>query len=143
MLTSIYHAARALKIALRPELERERLTTPMFWALHELANDGTMSVRAIASACSVTSANISGALEELVGAGLVERSTFAKDRRIARLTATPKGRDLHRAVWARAVGRLSALLEGVPFSDLEAAARVLDRLSAAAGAPAPSEGRVA
>ncbi len=129
VFTSIYHAAHALKLSLRPELERERLTTPMFWTLHELANDGTMSVGEIATACAVTSANISGAIEELVQAGLVERSTSPKDRRIAMLTATPKGRGLHRAMWDRAVERFLTPLEGVPRSDLEATARVLERWS--------------
>jgi len=142
VFTSIFQAARALKFALRPELERAQLTTPMFWALHELAGDGTMSVGSIATACAVTSANISAAIEDLVRASLVRRSTSAKDRRIAMLTATAKGRALDRTVWARAVERLAVSLEDVPRSDLETTARVVGRLSHSPGV-APSGEEVA
>ena len=139
VFTSIWHAARAFKLALRPELEREQLTIPMFWTLHELANDGAMSVGALASACVVTPANISVAAEELVLAGLAERSTSSKDRRVALLTATTKGRALHRRIWTRAAVRFSIPLRGLPRSDVQSAARVFEHLALAANETARRE----
>ncbi len=129
VLQSLFHASRAFKLALHPELEREGLTTPMWWALHELSLDGAMSVKAVATACVVTPANLSAALDDLVHAGLADRGSSPKDRRITLITATPKGRALHKKVWSRTLGRFGKPLRGVPRSDLEATARVLRRVA--------------
>ena len=40
---ALFAAARAIKHGLRPELEREGLTSPMFWALNQLVLDGPLS----------------------------------------------------------------------------------------------------
>ena len=136
VLQSIFHAARALKLALHPELEREGLTIPMWWALHELALDGAMSVGAIASACIVTPANISAAADELVRGGLADRRSSTEDRRVTLLTATAKGRSVHRQIWTRTVTRFGESLKGVPRAELESTARVLSRL-AGPDPPAP------
>jgi DNA-binding MarR family transcriptional regulator len=133
VLQTISHTARAFKIALHPELEREHLTTPMWWALHELALDGAMSVGAIASACAVTPANISSAVDELVGAGLADRAGSPKDRRITLITATSKGRTLYRRIWTRTIAQFGAPLRGLPKADLETTARVLGRLTGPVG----------
>jgi len=137
LVQGLVHGSRALRHLLRPELERQGLTSPMFWALHQLVLDGPLSVGALADACIVTSANVSAAGDPLVAAGLVARHEAARDRRFVVLTATPRGRSVHRAVWNHLGRTLVASLEGVPSADLEAAARVLERL---AGSVAPGEG---
>jgi DNA-binding MarR family transcriptional regulator len=139
VLQSIYQAARAFKLALHPELEREQLTTPMWWALHELALDGAMSVGSIASACVVTPANISSAVDELVHAGYAERTSSPKDRRITLITATAKGRNLQRQIWSRTLARFGEPLKGLPSSDLAAAARVLARVVEPSAEPSGRE----
>jgi DNA-binding MarR family transcriptional regulator len=120
---------------LRPELERQGLTSPMFWALHQLVLDGPLSVGALAGACIVTPANVSAASDPLVAAGLVARSEAARDRRFVVLTATARGRSVHRAVWNHVGQVLLGSLEGVPSADLEATARVLGRLAGAVASP--------
>jgi len=130
LLETLVNASRAFRHRLRPELEREGLTSPMFWALHQLVIEGPLSVGAIAGACVVTSANVSSAAEQLEEAGLVVRSSSAPDRRVVMLTATPRGRALHRSVSRRLALVLVNFLDGVPSEDLEAAVRVLERLAA-------------
>lgn len=129
VLQSIFHASRAFKMALHPELEREHLTTPMWWALHELAGDGAMSVGAIATACVVTPANISAALDDLVRSGFASRESSPKDRRVTLIRASTKGRALHRRIWSRTIARFAEPLRGLPNADLEATARVLSRVA--------------
>jgi len=133
LLEALVNASRVFRNRLRPELEREGLSSPMFWALHQLVTDGPLSVGAIAEACVVTSANVSSAVEQLEGAGLVVRHSSAPDRRVVVLTATPHGRALHRSVSRRLARVLVESLDGLPSSDLAAAVRVLERL---AGSPA-------
>lgn len=131
-METLFNATRIFRHRLRPELEREGLTAPMFWTLHQLATDGPMNVGQLAGACVVTPANVSLAVEQLEEAGLVIRHHGATDRRVSVLTATARGRAAHRAVWSRLGRLLVGSLSGVAPADLEAAARVLGRLSSAA-----------
>jgi DNA-binding MarR family transcriptional regulator len=129
LMEGLVNASRAFRHRLWPELERERLTSPMFWALNQLVLEGPMNVGRIAGACVVTSASVSSAVDRLESAGLVVRSSSRRDRRFVTLTATRKGRALHRALWQRLAHDLVTSLDGVPGTDVEAAARVLGRLA--------------
>ena len=139
IVEALFSGARALKHHLRPALEREGLTLPMFWAINQLVAEGPMSLGAIASACAVTPANVSTAAEDLETSGLVVRRPSESDRRVVRLALTPRGRSVHRAVFGHLASLVSGSLSGVPSRDLEATARVLGRL---APAPASSPGRI-
>jgi MarR family transcriptional regulator, organic hydroperoxide resistance regulator len=132
---ALFAAARAIKHGLRPELEREGLTAPMFWALNQLVLDGPLSVGALAGACVVTPPNVSAVADDLEAAGLVSRSSSSRDRRVVVLTVTPRGRALHRAVSRRVAGFLLESTRGLPAADLDATGRVLSRL---AGLPSGS-----
>jgi DNA-binding MarR family transcriptional regulator len=142
LVQGLFSAARSFRHRLRPELERENLTSPMFWALNRLVVEGPMSVGAIADACIVTSANVSSAAERLETAGLVVRHSSAPDRRVVTLTVTPRGRSLHRAVSRRLARALVDSVEGLPSRDLEATVRVLGRLAGGSADPGayPEEG---
>ncbi len=129
LVEALFNASRVVRHRLRPELEHEGLSAPMFWALHQLVGDGPMNIGQIAAACVVTPANVSAAADHLVAAGLVERRPAPRDRRVVVLTATPRGRALHRAVWTRLARVLLRSMEGVASSDLTATVRFLDRLA--------------
>ncbi len=136
LLEAFHGATRVLSARLRPVLEGEGLSAPMFWALHHLVAEGPANVGQIATACTVTSANVSPAVDDLVREGLVEREPSPRDRRVVVLSVTPRGRTLYRAVWSRVAEVLLASLRGVPPHDLEVTARVLRRLAT------PREGSV-
>ncbi|HTT16427.1 MAG TPA: MarR family transcriptional regulator [Thermoplasmata archaeon] len=135
LVEALFHATRAFRHRLRPELEREGLTAPMFWTLHQLVVDGPRNVGQIAEACVVTPANVSSSVEQLKRSGLVDRQPGPRDRRVVVVSATARGRALHRTVWRRLGQVLVRSLVGVRPDDLEATARVLGRL-AASGAEA-------
>jgi DNA-binding MarR family transcriptional regulator len=139
LLQSLFNASRGFRHRLRPELERENLTSPMFWALHQLVQDGPMAVGRIASLCVVTPANVSAAVERLVEAGLVARASSPKDRRVVLIRPTARGRSVHREVWSRMARVLVRSLEGVPSADLATTADVLRRLAASSGPGASLE----
>lgn len=135
LVDGLFQATRAFRHRLRPQLEKEGLTSPMFWALNQLVADGPQTVGTLAEACVVTPANVSSAAEQLEAAGLVVRSTSDRDRRVVVLTVTARGRALHRTVWRSLATVLVDSLGGVPPGDLEATVRVLGRLAAGHGAP--------
>ncbi len=129
LLASLYGATHAVRDRLRDELERTGLSAPTFWALHHIVTEGPRNVGQVAAACVVTSANVSTAVEDLVAADLVRRARADGDRRVVLLTPTPRGRSLHRAVWERVSQRLATSLTGLAPAELDAATRVLHRLS--------------
>ncbi len=130
LVEALFNATRAVRARLRPELEREGVSGPMFWALNQLVTDGPMNVGRLAGACVVTPAIISAAADGLVAAGLVMRQPASHDRRVVVLAATAKGRALHRAVWSRLARTLVRTLGDLPPSYLHATARVLERFAA-------------
>ncbi len=138
----LFAAARAIKHRLRPELERQGLTGPMFWALNQLVLDGPLSVGALAGACVVTPANASTVADDLERAGLVSRGSSSRDRRVVVVTVTARGRALHRTVSRRFAEVLLETTRGLPVADLDATGRVLARLAGPAGGSpvAPVEG---
>ena len=141
LMEALVSASRTFRHRLWPELEREQLTSPMFWALNQLVLEGPMSVGRIAGACGVTSANVSSAVDRLESAGLALRSSSAPDRRVVTLTATSRGRAVHRALADRIARGLLRSLDGLPARDLEAAARVLGRLAQpSVDGPSPARG---
>jgi MarR family transcriptional regulator, organic hydroperoxide resistance regulator len=138
LIEALFAAARSIKYRLRPELERQGLTYPMFIALNQLVLDGPLSVGALAGACIVTPANVSAAADDLERAGIVARSSSPTDRRVVLLTVTPRGHALHRALSRRLGQVLLGSMRGVPTSDLAATGRVLARLASTAGSAGPS-----
>jgi len=131
LLEGLVNAGRVFRHRLRPELEREGLSSPMFWALHQVVLEGPLSVGQIAGACAVTPANVSSAIERLERAGLIVRHSAAPDRRVVHIRPTPKGRSLHHTLVLRAAKVMGESLNGVTESDLRAAVRVLSRLGGA------------
>jgi MarR family transcriptional regulator, organic hydroperoxide resistance regulator len=134
LVETLFNATRTLRHRLRPALEREGLTAPMFWTLHQLAEEGPMNVGQLADACVVSPANVSSAVEQLEEAGLVLRHAGPRDRRVVVLTCTARGRSVHRAVWTRVGRLLVGSLSGIAIPDLDAASRVLGRLASASEA---------
>lgn len=139
LVEALLNATRAFKHRLRPVLEAERLSAPMFWTLHQLVADGPLHVGEIAEACVVTPANVSSSVDALVGEGLALRQASAKDRRFVLVSATPRGRTTHRAVWTQLGRALFESLEGVSGSELAVTARVLGRLGGGTALSPPLE----
>jgi MarR family transcriptional regulator, organic hydroperoxide resistance regulator len=136
LVKAIQDVAHVFKGILAEESRREGLNGPMFWTLHYLITEEPENVKELAEVCAVTSAHVSVTLDELVRHGLVERSRSEQDRRVVRVSATPRGRTLHRGVWEHFSKRFGELLQDVDPRGLEATTQVL-RALARAGAERP------
>lgn len=129
LLDALYNATRAVRERLGVELDRQGLTVPMFWTLHHVAEDGPMNLRQVASACWVTSSNVSTLVEDLVHSGLVRRERAEQDRRELVLSVTNRGKSLHAEVWRRVGAIFAEGVRDLPASELSTSARVLGRLA--------------
>jgi DNA-binding MarR family transcriptional regulator len=100
-----------------------------FELLIELYGSGPMNAGELAEAVSASAATVSGMLDHLCEADLVERSRSEADRRIVVVKLTRRGRrkvEARKAVWQR---RWQEALEGLSDEELRTAAAVLERIS--------------
>ncbi len=101
--------------AVAAELKELGLSIPQFDLLSTLTEREGMSQQELAERLYVTKGNVSGLLDRMVEAGLVERRSIPGDRRSNALYLTPKGHDLanrgiaaQRAYVMRTLGMLPA-----------------------------------
>jgi DNA-binding MarR family transcriptional regulator len=99
-----------------------------FELLIELYANGAMSAGELAESVEASAATVSGMLDGLTDAQLVERTRSDSDRRIVVVKLTRRGRrkvEARKAVWQR---RWQEALEGLDDEELRVAARVLERV---------------
>lgn len=105
---------RRTSAAIAGELKALGLSIPQFDLLSTLTEREGVSQQELAERLYVTKGNVSGLVDRLVGAGLVERRALPADRRSHALHLTEQGRELAQAgiaaqrnYVARTLGRLS------------------------------------
>ncbi len=100
-----------------------------FELLIELCNRGPLHGGELAEAVGASAATVSGMLDNLCAADLVERTRSEADRRLVVVKLTRRGRrkvEARKALWRR---RWEEALEGVDEDEVRVAARVLGRIS--------------
>jgi len=100
-----------------------------FELLVELYASGPLHAGELAEAVAASAATVSGMLDHLCAAELVERTRSESDRRQVLVKLTRRGRrkvEARKALWRR---RWEEELEGIDEEELRTAARVLARVS--------------
>jgi DNA-binding MarR family transcriptional regulator len=96
--------------------------------LAELCVRGPLQAGELAEAVEASAATVSGMLEHLSEADLVERTRSDTDRRIVVVKVTRRGKrkvEARKALWQ---ARWQGALEGLDDDELQTAARVLERI---------------
>jgi DNA-binding MarR family transcriptional regulator len=99
-----------------------------FELLIELYRQGPMHAGALAEAIEASAATVSGMLDHLGEADLVERTRSDEDRRIVVVKLTRRGRrkvEARKALWQR---RWQEAMVGLDDEELRVASRVLERI---------------
>ena len=104
-----------MRVAVADRLRHLGLSVPQCDVLTTLTEKEGLSQQALAQRLYVTKGNISGLIDRLVAAGLVERRPIAADKRQHAIYLTPAGRDAaekaiacQRRFVADTIGRLPA-----------------------------------
>ena len=108
--------------AIAAELKGLGLSIPQFDLLSTLTEREGLSQQELAERLYVTKGNVSGLLDRMVEAGLVERRAIPDDRRSNALHLTPKGRSLAEqgiAAQKAYVARTLGTLDPRDLADLE------------------------
>ena len=124
------HAFRSLRSLRGRDTHRGgQIGHAQFELLGELRERGPIPAGELAEAVGASAATVSGMLDHLCTAGLVERTRSTSDRRLVVVKLTPSGRrkvDARKAEWK---ARWEEALDGVDEEELRVATRVLERIS--------------
>jgi DNA-binding MarR family transcriptional regulator len=128
--TAFRRAFRSLRSLRGRDTHRgDELGHAQFELLIELFARGPLQAGQLAEAVGASAATVSGMLDGLCAAELVERSRSEPDRRLVVVKLTRRGRrkvEARKALWRR---RWEEALEGLDDEELRTAARVLGRIS--------------
>jgi DNA-binding MarR family transcriptional regulator len=109
-----------MQLAVTERLREIGLSVPQCDVLTTLTEAEGVSQQELAKRLYVTKGNISGLLDRLEGAGLVERRSTAVDRRQYEIYLTPTGRDAAERAIAIQHALIRATLGRLPVEDLAA-----------------------
>ena len=124
-------AATRLARRLRQESD-SGLTPSQTAALATVGGRGPLPLGALADEERISASTASKVVDKLVAAGLVERRPDPDDRRVAQISITREGRQVHDTVRARKTAWLARRLADLPADDLArlgAAVDVLEHLT--------------
>jgi len=114
-----------LQVAVSERLREIGLSVPQCDVLTTLTEAEGVSQQDLAKRLYVTKGNISGLLDRLEGAGLVERRSTAADRRQYEIYLTPLGRQLAERAICIQHALIGATLGRLPAEDLAEFERLL------------------
>ena len=95
-----------------------------------LGNDGAMTMGELARRVAVTEKTITGVVDRLERAGLVQRERDPEDRRVIHVRLAAPGARLHRRVEAGIEGKLAGLLLLLHAGERRQLVRTVERLAA-------------
>jgi DNA-binding MarR family transcriptional regulator len=116
---------RRVSGAIAGELRQLGLSIPQFDILSTLTEEEGPSQQDLAERLYVTKGNVSGLVDRLVTAGLVERRPVPEDRRSHALYLTEAGLDLARRGIAAQTAYVARTLGRLPKHDLAALERIV------------------
>jgi DNA-binding MarR family transcriptional regulator len=118
------HLLRAVRIG----DDYSGLTAPRLSALSVITFKGPITLTELAVAEQVTAPTMTRLVQGLEAAGMVRRTTDARDRRAIRLSATAQGKRVLGAARKKRIGALQHLLADLEPDDIEAVEAALAAL---------------
>lgn len=110
------------------------VTRPQYSVLRLLLEEGGQTANALSTHMGVTPGNLTGVVDRLEAAGLVQRVRDAQDRRCILLSLTDAGEKKARAIIPSIRGLVSGLFAALDAEQLASFQRNLDHLVATLGA---------
>jgi DNA-binding MarR family transcriptional regulator len=133
VMDAIRRIVRALRVASRGAERRVGVSAAQLFVLHTLAEDGPLSINALAARTLTHQSSVSVVVQRLVDRGLVGRARSASDRRRLELSLTPHGRRILARSPGPAQDKLIGSIEAMAPRDRRQLAALLTQLVRAAG----------
>lgn len=119
----------------------EGMTYPRMRLIHQLAEDGALTMGQLSERLKVTPRNITVLVDGLEGEGLVRRAAHPTDRRATLVEITDPGREAHRRVYATHADRAAALFDVLTGDEQSTLLALLEKLRSALVDASAAEGR--
>lgn len=131
LFRALLRAGMAVGGEVRPLFHEHGITPPQWDVLQALAAAGPdgMMLSDLSQRLLVTCGNITGLVDRLEEAGLVERTDDPQDRRVVRARLTPQGREVHGEMRPEYRKRVAALLGNWDPERQEELTTTLERLA--------------
>lgn len=126
------HFIRSHQFRDRNEMSPFGVTVSQCYAVDALGDCGCLTMSQLAEKMYLTTATMTGVVDELVKKGLVERRFDQRDRRLIRVALTPKGLEVYSQIRNALLNRYVGILERLKLSgeDVEKVISVLNELTA-------------
>ncbi len=109
-------------------LSRGQLTLPQLWALEYLSRRQGCPMHEIAGALGISQPAATGLIHRLITERWVRREHDTQDRRIVRITITPRGRRLLQNIWEQKRRAISHIFSQVSPADRAQYLAILERV---------------
>lgn len=119
ILHTYLHVSRRMSEELRGQIGKRSLTFPQTLALTLLHEEGPMPISSLASATGSANSTISGVVDRLERAGLIQRVRSEQDRRVIYVATTEKFEQLYAETANNVLGSFSALISKLSAEELE------------------------
>ena len=110
-------------------MTKHEVTRPQYSVLRLLLEEGQQTANALSAQMGVTPGNLTGVVDRLQSAGLVQRQRDPQDRRCVHVSLTPAGERKARAIIPGIRGRVQSLFAALDSSELDAFWGSLNRLA--------------
>lgn len=133
---------KAFKIFIRSHQFRDRnemipfgVTVSQCYAIDALGDCGSLTMTELAEKMYLTTATMTGIVDELIKKELAERKFDENDRRVIRVELTLKGKEVYRRIREKVLKRYSGIVEKLKISDkeVERIISVIEELTAVHG----------
>jgi MarR family transcriptional regulator, organic hydroperoxide resistance regulator len=127
--TVIYLQTEGRRLA-REECQRLGITATQLNVLKLLEEIGDLSLSELSKRIASQNSTVTGIVDRMVDAGLVQRERDDDDRRVWRIRMTAKGTRLARSVTVAPWDILHQAVDGLPAGEKQELIRLLDKVAA-------------
>lgn len=124
----LYHVVKQRDLVLGDVLEDMGLSMPKWRILSILKRLDESSMGLVADFCAIDRTTLTRTMDQLVGAGLVQRREHPEDRRQMLVSLTAAGQDAYDAAVATALAFNDKALKGVKESEIEVLEKILGKV---------------
>jgi len=143
--TAIYLQTESRRLA-REQCARHGITATQLNVLKLLQTVGELSLSEVSRRMAATNSTVTGIIDRMTAANLVEREQSTEDRRVWKIRLTPEGRAMARKVEVAPWEILRTAVTALPGPELEqlitTLAKVADHVERVVGEPKDSHRRV-
>lgn len=127
-LRSYFHFHRQIDASCDCTPEKRQFNRAQIELLYSLHKHGSLTVGEIAKGCAVTSSAATQLVEGMEQHGLITRSEDPGDRRVVRISLSPKGQQAYKTFHTKHIALVDQIMTEVSVDELQTLIRIQDKI---------------